>query len=476
MSTNEIVVRRATSEARLEDLRRLQAEQAERERQRLGIAQHAITLLDEQFRELIKRRDEAARRLPDLHLQEPTWPAVAATDSNAVGVENYAAKLQSLVIAFERQLHTAIQNAEAVLADRLARAAAWRDATALENAVGMCRESLSDTCQAVQEKPPVLQVFERPDLKASLPKLQHYVAALRSHVAELQQQVISAQRRLETRRLGHTVSGSQLAVRSSAQEALAQHAAQQSAKAHQALQSTLLEALKEARFNMAELSIGTQIFLKAAAEASEATPQQHEHIRRLVARERALQGHVARALHLMQAPPDLVHAHPERAARWQTLVQELQGVAAGLAPFSPQIDLEYAQIQKDAQRDLDRRFVESEFAMALREQDFHVASDEDGRLVIEDLRHLGVWLEETQALDLADSERGGIASVLELKTDAPLNDFMNDEQVIASVCERLHAASQSSDKATGEHEVLERKKIIARARRPSKPKSLAAPV
>ena len=88
MSTNEIVVRRATSEARLEDLRRLQAEQAERERQRLGIAQHAITLLDEQFRELIKRRDEAARRLPDLHLQEPTWPAVAATDSNAVGVEN----------------------------------------------------------------------------------------------------------------------------------------------------------------------------------------------------------------------------------------------------------------------------------------------------------------------------------------------------------------------------------------------------
>ena len=72
MSTNEIVVRRATSEARLEDLRRLQAEQAERERQRLGIAQHAITLLDEQFRELIKRRDEAARRLPDLHLQEPT--------------------------------------------------------------------------------------------------------------------------------------------------------------------------------------------------------------------------------------------------------------------------------------------------------------------------------------------------------------------------------------------------------------------
>ena len=57
MSTNEIVVRRATSEARLEDLRRLQAEQAERERQRLGIAQHAITLLDEQFRELIKRRE-----------------------------------------------------------------------------------------------------------------------------------------------------------------------------------------------------------------------------------------------------------------------------------------------------------------------------------------------------------------------------------------------------------------------------------
>lgn len=475
MSTNDILVRRAAEAARLEELRRLQAEQAERERQRLGLAQHAVTQLDQRFRELVARRDEAAGRLPDFSLQEPSWPTLSAAESkNSDGVEQYAAKLKSVVNAFERQLQTAIHDAEAILADRLARAEAWRGAAALEQVVRVCYQNLIAACQAVQEKPPALQAFDRPEVDASLFNLQRYITALQTQVTDLQQQITLAHRRLDTRRFGHSVSGSQIDVRSNAQKALANHEIEQHSKSRQALLATLTEALNEAKLNMAELPAGTQILLNTSLEAIEATSQQREHIRRLVARERVQQEQTAQALCLMQAPPDLVHAQPERAERWHMLVQELQLVAAGMAPLSPNHGLEYEQIKLDAQRDVDRRYVETEFVSALREQDFNALSDADGRLIIEDLRHVSVWLEETQALEVASSERGGMATVLELKTDTPLDDWAQDEQVIASVCERLQAASQSSTKVKGEHEVLDRKTRISRGRRPTKLQSFAA--
>lgn len=475
MSTNDILVRRAAEAARLEELRRLEAEQAERERQRLGFAHQAVSDLDQRFRELITQRDEAARRLPDLSLQEPPWPSLSASASqSAAEVERYAGELQALVGKFDRQLNAAIQDAEAVLADRLARAQAWRDATALEQAVQVCRQHLADASQALQEKVPAMQAIGRPEADAPLASLQRYVAALQAQVAAIQQQTAACRRRLETRRLGQSLAGSQVATSPGAESALANHAAQQRAKARQALQATLAQALAQSGLNLADLPAGSQVLLNATLDAAEANATQRERIQRLVARERVLHQHAAQALQMMQLAPDLVHAHPKRAQRWNTLVQQLHAVCAGWAPLSPHHGLEYEQIKADAQRDLDRRYVQTDFVNALREQDFNALSDEEGRLVIEDLRHLGVWMEETQALEVTEGERGGIATVLELKTDAPLAESGKDEQVIASVCERLQAASHSSAKVQSEHEVLDRKKKISRGRRPAKLKSFNA--
>lgn len=476
MSTNDILVRRAAEAAELEELRRLEAEQAERERLRLGLAHQAVSELDQRFRELVGQRDRAARRLPDFDLQEPAWPSLSAADSQTSdGVERYAATIQALVYAFEQQLQKAIRQAEFILADRLARAECWREAAALEQALRGCHQNLFAVCRDLQERMPDLQMLDRPDNDASLSSLQRYIASLQAQVTGLYCQIASARQRWETRCVGDRLAGSRVEVASSARLALDEHHRQCLLKARQALQATLLEALRQARLEVTELPFGTQRLLDVAAQASEAPPQQHEYIRRLVARERVLQDQVSQALRLMQAPPDLVHAHPERALRWQALVKELQNVAAGLIPLSPHHGLEYEQIKADAQRDLDRRYVHTDFVRALREQDFHALSDEEGRLVIEDLRHLGVWLEETEALGFdRDSVRGGMATMLELKTDAPLDQSARDAQVIASVCERLQAASHSSGKVKGEHEVLDRKQRISRGRRPARLKSFSA--
>ncbi len=473
MSTNEILVYRAEESARLEELRRLEAEQAKRERQRLGLAQHAVTQLDAQLRSLIAHRDQAARRLPDLTLQAPAWPTLSNTETTAFIVEQYAAQLERVTIRFEEQLQSAIKEAEATLADRLARTHAWRNAVALEQAIQICQQDLVAASHALQETPPALQIPDRPTNEASLPRIQRYLKQLQEQVDKLHQLIASAQNRKQAKVLGQRLSGNQVTVMSTAQAALTDYDAQQRDKAYQELQTTLAKSLHEAQLSMTDLPTGTQTLLKASLEARECTNQLRERIRRLVARERILQEHATQALLWMQSPPDLVHAHPERAKRWLALLLELESVAAGLTPLSPQYGLEYEQIKSDAQRDLDRMYVEKEFVNALLEQGFNVLSEPDG-LIIEDLRHLGVWLEETQLLELADDGgNGGIATVLELKTDRPMTDSNHDEQVIASVCERIQAASQRRGKVKGELEIVQRKKRIERGPRPARLKSLS---
>jgi len=335
---------------------------------------------------------------------------------------------------------------------------------------------LAAACQAVQESVPQNPSVSRPGADASLVNLQHYVAALKAQVVSLQQQSAAARRRFDTRCMGQSLAGKPVAVGSKAEDALAHHASMQRAQVQQALQATLKQALTTSGLAFSDLPIGTQILLNAAADAAESNATQRERIQRLVARERVLQEQVAKALHLMQSPPDLLHAHPKRARRWEALVQQLEAVCAGRASYSPHLDLEYGQIKTDAQRDLDRRYVQTDFVGALREQDFNALSDDKGRLVIEDLRHLGVWLEETHPLDVGEGARGGIATVLELKIDASSHDASKDAQVISSVCQRLQAVGQSSAHVRSEHEVLDRKKQIRRAKRPTELKTFNAQI
>ncbi len=477
MSTNDILVRRAAEAARIEDLRRLEAEQAERERQRLGLANQAVSQLDQRYRALVSHRDEAASRLPDLQFLEPAWPDLPAqVGQNAAALEGYVGQVRSLVSQFETQLSAAIEEAQAVLTDRLARAQAWREAQALEQAVQISQQHLAAACQAVQESVPQNPSVSRPTADASLVSLQHYLVALKAHVATIQQQTAGARRRFDTRCMGQSLAGTLVAAGSTATDALAHHASVQRSHVQQALQATLKHALTTSGLTLADLPQGTQILLNAAADVAESNATQRERIQRLVARERVLKEHVTNAERLLKSPPELVHAHPKRARRWATLVQQLEAVCSGRAAYSPHLDLEYGQIKADAQRDLDRRYVQTEFVGALRDQDFHALSDEHGRLVIEDLKHHGVWLEETQPLDVKEGERGGIATVLELKTDAPATDVSKDEKVISSVCERLQAVGQSSAKVRGEHTVLDRKERIQRAKRPTVLKTFNAQI
>lgn len=468
MSTNDVLVRRAAEAAKLEDLRRQEAEQAERERQRLGFANQKVSQLDQRFRELVSRRDQAASHLPDLSLQEPAWPALsAAVSQNAAEVERYATQLQNVVEKFDRELTLAIRTAESVLEDRRARADAWRAATALEEAVKVSRENLASACRAVQENPPSPSPLNRPVADASLVALKQYISTLQAQVAAIQQQTDAARRRLDTRRVGQSLAGNQVAASSSAEAALSHHAAQRRADAREKLEVTLQQALADSKLSMSALPPGSRVLLDVIVDADEATDTRRELIRRVVARERVVQDNAAAALSLMQAAPDLVHANPSRAKRWANLVSQLQAVCGGLTALSPYHYQEYNQIKLDAQRDLDRRFVQTEFVNALRAQDFNPLEDAEGRLIIEDLRNLGVWLEETQPLELTEGERGGIATVLELKTDAPVAETAKDEQVIASVCERLHAAGHGSSNVQSHHEVLDRKSKISRGRRPA---------
>jgi hypothetical protein len=466
MSTRKTVITHAAQAIRLEELRRQQAEQAVRERQRLGVAHAEIRRLDSRYRELVAQLDQSARRLPDLHLQAPQWLELDSSDTSLQRIERHVVELRALVDGFGQRLGKAVRDAQAALAQRLALAAAWRSATALEQAVQAEHQNLAVVLDALHEALPALAAPVRPSDEASLTAVDAYAQHLERMVNELSAQRQRAQRRQVSQHHAQALAGASVAAGQGALAALEAHAAKLRQQARDSLEASLAQALSAAGLSRAELPDGTQTLMHAVLDAEEASPVARESIHRLVARERVLNLHAEQAQALMMAPPDLVHAKPSRARRWQTLVGSLQAVCNGLEPLSPVHQQEYEQIQADAQRDLDRSFVQAEFAQALREQDLLAQSTESGSLVIEDLRHLGVCMEESDPLEFTQGERGGMATVLELKTDSPLPPA-REAAVVDDVCQRLQAAARSMSHVKTTCVELEHKRSIPRSRRPA---------
>jgi hypothetical protein len=388
-------------------------------------------------------------------------------------VEQYVAQVHGLVSTFERQLGAAIQEAERILARRLALAEARLNATRLEEALQHARQRLGAAQQALNEAPAPCAMLGRPADGAELEAMQSYCTALQSALDRTQQDWSAAQQRMHTRRLGQRLAGTQVARGADAAQTLQTHAQQQREQARAALQRCLAAALAESQLALASLPPGTQALLQAAVSTGEDTPAQREQLQRWVAREVVQARQIAQAKALMLAPPDLVQARPQRAVRWQHLQRQLDEVIAGREAFTAQMAQEYAQIQADAQRDLNTRFAEADFVLSLRQQGFEVLQDEHARLVLVDLHNPGVWLEEVEPLEL-QGQQDGKASLLELRTDTPAQDTARDRVVIDNVCQRLQSAQPSSPQVKAQHQSVERKHEIRRATRPKQLRRLAA--
>jgi hypothetical protein len=473
MSTGKTIVSYAVEALNLEELRRQQEAAAERERVRLGVAHAEIQQLDRRFRALVHQLDQASHRLPDLTLQAPEWVNLDDQRQGVADVERHAGLARTLVSRFEQQLSAAVREAEAVLARRIALAAAWRHAHALHEALPLHHQQLVTLCQQLGEEPPVLPSLARPSAEATLAEVEAHIQALQQAVRGAEQTKSSARRRLASKQQARHLAGQAVGQGLQAQEALETHITQQRQRVRSALQTTLDQALRSAQLDPSALPEGTQALLDAVLDADEDSALHRERIQRVVAREKVLETHAAQARALMLASPNLVHAQPGRSRRWLSLVQSLQNVSAGLEAFSPFHQQEYEQIALDAQRDLDRIYVQSSFAQSLREQDLLARETEDGRLVIEDLRRIGVRMEEAQALELSKGQRGGMATLLELKTD---QDLPPDQEpaVVDDVCQRLQAAARSTPQVQTTCVELEHQRRIPRSKRPTGLKRLHA--
>jgi len=456
MSTTLIMTRQAAEAIRLEELRRQQAEQAERERQRAGIANEEISRLDRLYREQVGQLDHAAARLPDLAFQPPALPAVPQQAQGASALEHHASQIKKIVLAFQRELPMAVRQAEAVLADRKARAEAWREATALQEAVQAVHRNHAAACQTLHETAPALHLPRRPNDDASLASLQRYVADLTAQVAAIEKQTTVARRRIETRRIGASLAGAPISASSTAESALAARARKQREEARLALSTTLAEALRQNGFGaLSDLPYGTQTLLNAALDASEASATQKERIHRIVARERVLQENVTRAEHITLNPPEQVHAYPGLAQRWTTLLQAVQDVRAGHAPMLPLYEQEYHQLCADAQREISRSFLEADWKSVLGKQGIDVVRGDHGQLVLVDLNNLDRWLPLTE-IEQPDGA-SGIAFAGEVTTDAPEGEH---QKIADEFCRAMRAASQTeSPKVAVTQQVVETKRL-----------------
>jgi hypothetical protein len=488
MSTTTVSVRSTTRAARIDEVRRREAEardaarraaqraaQAredlcremearEAARRRTDAANRVIGEQEDRFQQLIARLDEAARRLPDLSLTAPALQSLrheAAAD--AAQLEAYAVRLTAEVADFSLQLDRAITEGERLLARRVARAAAWREAADLEQQAALRAQANQELASRLQV--PLVSVLlpPRPGADVELESVESHVAALRKVLDEFNRQHASLIARDETRARAIDLAGTPTRARSAA-EAQARHASERRTAAQAALRRTRDKALSTTGLRLEDLPDALQWLIDDAL-AQAHTVDRDEQITRWIVREKQRRDGVERALSLLQSAPDLVHELPQLSQRWTNLLACLQRIAGGLEEFTPSLEREYEQIQADARRNANSALTRADWLQAMSAQGFEVLEREDDRsLVVVDLDHPEVWLEATEL----ESEQGGFSAVLELKTDA--NSSPDDDAAITSdVCSRLtRVAGTATDSVQTQAEVIEHKPRITRGRRPAK--------
>lgn len=466
--TDLAAVRRREAEAReaaRQARRRAEAERrrAEEERRRIARANQAIADQEARFQVLVGRLDEAARRLPDLTLGAPRLVALGTSAAqDPAKLEAYATRLAADVAAFADRVEGAIAEAERLLARRLAKAAAWRRATDLEQHLALLAEQIREAAAELGTAAPTTSAPPgRPRADAELEAIEVYEGALAQCVEAVQGQYDRLRARIRSRDGAIALSGAQVRTRGAA-EALSHHAQGQAVRAAAALQAHRDAELARAGLSLGELPNALQAQLE---EALRQAPRQdfRNTVTRWIARERQSRAGVARALELMQCAPDLVHEDPVLAQRWLSLAGQLQRIAGGLEDLVPSVEREYEQLHADARRLVNAAFTRADWVRAMCAQGFEVLERQDGAgLVVVDLDHPEIWLEATEYED----DQGGFAATLEMKTDAAA--LAEEADITDAICAKLaRAASAGTPEVATEAAVVEHERRIKRARRPA---------
>lgn len=462
MSTTTVSVRSTARDIEIEELRRREAEVREAIRRRIGVANQTIAMQENRFQSAVARLDAATHRLPDFALSAPTLPALSGDiANNPARLDAYATQLTTEVAQFERRLDAAIGEAERQLARRIAKAAAWRNAADLEQQLDLRTQASLEVATRLNEGVTFALSPEKPLAEAELEAVEAYVAALRQQLEHVNRLFASLRARVEARTRATALAGTQVAAQS-ADAAHARYEENRIATTQAVLRSHLDSALSNSGLRMNDLCESARALIDDALAYAHCQDQR-ERVTRWIAREQQRREGVARALTLMQSAPNLVHDNRTLALRWASLLVQLQRVAGGLDDFTPGVEREYEQIRADARRLLNMTYTKADWVQALNEQGLETFEREDGQgLIVVDLDHPEAWLEVTEL----ESEQGGFAVVLELKTDAALAD---EAKVTADICAKLaKTTSTATPNVTIQAEIIEHENRITRARRPAK--------
>jgi hypothetical protein len=466
MSNTTISVSQASEEARMADIRR--QEEAERrarlERERSAQALNQLFQQEERLHAIQASLDNAGARLPDLRqVSAFDWREPPNVKAGAAQLERHLTQMRKQLDTFERDVKAAINHAEFQLQRREATAATWRAIQDAETQWRMSHQAMAVLSQRLGQKPRIEAMPTRPAKNAELETVQAHSERLQAAITKQTSALATARSELLTLARAGETAGTAVTGVCTAQASLAQHHAESVAQAHARFEASLVNAMASNAVRSEDLPVGLHRLIDGARQMS-AENDWGVSLQDWMAREASRRRDTARALLMLSSPPEGVMEDSALSLRWQQLTPHLQAVMAGHETMSSELEAEFAQLGRDAQRQLNYRLSRAAWFARMASQGLEVVEREDGKgLVVIDLTCPETWLEAQEF----EGENGEFAATLELMTDAAPGT-LDEEAQTASVCERLGKASgQNADKVKAESEVVERKKHITRARKPA---------
>jgi hypothetical protein len=460
MSTTTVSYSATTEEVSLRELRRREEKAREALRRRLGKAQKAIAVQEARYAKLVELLDKERARLPDLAFTAPALPSAAA-GQDPTELEKHASMVSQLVDALEHQTRAAIAAAEVALERRRKLASAWTEVHNTLSEIAVRNRACTALASQLHE-PFDAVTSKRPDETATLEEAQAALQSLRGILDRLQEQQISLERRVQVRKTVRSLSGSSLVRAVSAVERLDAWDAKKASEAKARAKRTVNEAMALAKINMEDLPIALQLQATLAIEQAHLTDSSRQ-VADLINRHRVRLNAIEMAERMLANPPQYTDdTTGAMENRWRNLVRCLESVICGLDDWSNSLEFEYRQVQEDCTRAMQRAYAKANFIDAAVDSGFQVFGDGDD-LVLMDLEGFpGYYIEVRN-----EPTDEGYAAVTELKADHSVSGA-RDAEVTETVCKKLQAMAHSPDtKVNSGVEVLERKPVVTRARRPA---------
>lgn len=465
MSNTTITVNEAAEAAQLADIRRAEEEErrARIERERSVTASGEILQQEARYRGIQNRLDAASMRLPDLvYTGTFHWPDAPPQQAGAAQLEAYLSQLRQQLDRFESDAASAVSQAEHRLMRRQATAAAWRTSHDIEAQWRQNQQALTELAQRLGQQPRTEAHPQRPAQDAELEQVQTHVARLQTAVSRQEATLTALRSEARTlARASENAGGAVTGTRSGAQ-ALVEHQAKADAQALARFEASLQQAMAASAVRSEDLPPVVMRLVDGARQM--ATDKDWSvTLTDWMAHQAARRRDTARALMMLSSPPEGALEDSALTQRWQQLTPRLQAAMAGHETLSSDIEAEFAQLGRDAQRQLNYRLSRAACFARLAREGMQVVERDDGEgLVVIDLSCPETWLEVQEF----EGENGEFAATFVLKTDAA-EGSLNEEAQTASVCERLGKANgQGTDKVRSESEVVERKRRITRAIKP----------